>query len=190
MLQVPDLIAASDPLGPPYAACTKAAALGCLRHLASNKQGAKILAAQRGSTDNTSLQVIPSLTPKSTQEQTYEQHQQQSTEQPGNGSTGVSMLQHVLLDIQQLRSAATAAESSSAMSISQDTVGVPEVHTVQDLSAVLDDAAGFVLGLVEGLEQEQLLELPLVSTLQVNEMQAWLHVHGPARPRCPAIPTT
>jgi len=123
------------------------------------------------------------------QEQTYEQQQQQSAEELGNGRTGVSMLQHVLLDIQQLGSAATAAESSSAaMSFTQDTVGVPEVHTVQDLSAMLDDAAGFVLGLVEGLEQEQLLELPLVPTLQVIEMHARLHVHGPARSHLPNYP--
>lgn len=188
-LQAPEP-AASDPLGPPYAACTKAAALACLRHLAHDKQAAALLASYHAFAASTNPAAaegaaVSQSTPATARqwtEVTSQEQQQQKAQTGSSRSQGPSMLQQVLVDIQAM--GAGSIKAAAAASEAQDSAGsgdgahpsataaetqpLPKQQLQQDhMLASLDHAASFIEGLLANLEEQQLLPLPLVAALQV-----------------------
>jgi hypothetical protein len=163
-LQAPE-VAAIDPLGPPYAAATKAAALACLKHLCRTKQGAALLAAQTATNAATT-----SPTPRAADAPA--QQQQDAAQQPQSDSKqGLGMLKQVLLDLQAM---ASSIVGSSHVSHDHPAEGGEDgsadggQQQQQQFVGMLDDAAGCVDGLVANLQEQQLLQLPMVTTLQVR----------------------
>lgn len=169
--------AVEDPLGPPYAACTKAAALACLKHLAHNKQAAALLASHRIAAAAIASPRADGAT-ATAQQRTQEQQQQQHAVELGSSAHGASMIKQVLLDVQQLGApyADSPADGAAGHNISDSPAAVTTDATAQQqppqqlhvTASLLEDAAGFIEGLVANLEEQQLLELPLAATLQVS----------------------
>lgn len=172
-LQGPEAPAVPDPLGPPYATCTKAAALACLRHLSHDKQGAALLAMQLTATAPSASSTAADTPAAAGQTPREQQQQQQQSVKSGGTSCGASMLQQILADLQALGGASHTDSTSEGISAAGTESGAAsaaaaEPQSLPDLEAgLLDDAASFVEGLVASLDQQQLKELPLTATLQV-----------------------
>jgi hypothetical protein len=162
-------------MGPPYAACTKAAALACLRHLSHDKHGAGLLAMQLTAAAPPASSTAAD-TPGPAGQTPREQQQQQELVKSGGTSCGANMVQQVLADLQALGVASytnSANEGISAAGTDSGTAAAAPAADPQSLqlpnleAGLLDDAASFVEGLVASLDQQQLKELPLIATLQV-----------------------
>lgn len=139
--------------------------MACLKHLASSRQGAIILAVQEAGSAHS-----PALNNASVSE--APEALQQQRQQPHSNTTTTSMLQQVLLDVQQMAKDASAAVHDPAgvavgTGLSGSAVEGSGAAQLQ-VAAMLDDAASFIQGLVGNLEPTQLLQLPLASTLQVT----------------------
>lgn len=165
-------------MGPPYATCTKAAALACLKLLCRHAQGAALLAAQTTAATATSASPRAAEAPAMSRQPTQEQDaaQQQQSEQ-SDSRQSPSMLKQVLLDLQAMASSIGCGhvpdrptEGSSEGSSTASASGGDSQQ--REFVGMLDDAAGFADGLVAHLTPQQLLELPMVVTLQVKESTA------------------
>lgn len=161
-------------MGPPYAVCTKAAALACLQHLSHDKQGAALLAMQPTATAPAASSTAAD-TPAAAGQTPREQQQQQLVKS-GGASCGASMLQQVLADLQALGGASLTNSTNEGISAAGTDTGAAAAASAADPqplplwafdAGLLDDAASFVEGLAASLDQQQLKELPLTATLQV-----------------------